>query len=85
MRVLAAVLMAASATGAVKVGDPAATIALDEIIAARPVASVTLEALKGKAMVLEFGPPGAGHAWKRFHISTDSPPSLPSGRLCSCP
>ena len=47
-------LLAAPAFGAVKVGDPAAPIALDALIPAQPVENAALEALAGKAVVLEF-------------------------------
>ena len=39
---------------AVKVGDPAAPIALDALIPAQPVENASLAALSGKAVVLEF-------------------------------
>jgi uncharacterized protein (TIGR03435 family) len=51
---IAPLLALTSAFGAVKVGDPAPPIILDSLLAGRTPESVTLEALKGKAIVIEF-------------------------------
>jgi uncharacterized protein (TIGR03435 family) len=52
--ILLAILLPLTLSGGVKVGQPAPDIVLDQLLPNQPAANARLEALKGKAVVLEF-------------------------------